>query len=339
MAMSRPTSFAAFKKLHVISLVASLTILSILYTFWGGGLSTISSSNEHYSLSVPTPSNPFNHDDTKTKVAPADTEEYVAFCVAHRNQVRDIPEFLTHHYYHHGIRRFYIMDDRSSPPLSSFNDWGIPRSALSFQYYDKNAQHPDMQTHIYSECQRLYGSLHSWIAFIDADEFFEARGGETLPSILREFDKDESVGALGVNWRLHSSANLTTRPKSMRQSFTTCPVDPEVIPEGEIQGWKDNRLIKSIVKTALFEKPLTPHLFQTLNGTRTVGEHGDIIEYGDGVRQPITRDRIGLHHYTVKSREQFEEKTKNWSMKGWEYWDHIEGLSQVKCDEMTKYKP
>ncbi|KAG0646437.1 Glycosyltransferase family [Hyphodiscus hymeniophilus] len=281
-------------------------------------------------------SSPDAEDEPSTTPNP---DEYVAFCVAHRNQRRDLPEFLNHHYHHHGVRRFYIMDDRSDIPLSSFNDYGIPRSALSFQYYDENAQHPDMQTHIYSECARLYGPHHTWMAFIDADEFFETRGNDTLISLLREFEEYEEVGALGVNWRLHSSANLTERPDSMRKSFTSCVEDPEMLPVEDLPHYKDNRLIKSIVKTSVFEKPLTPHLFQTSSGTYTVGEYGDMIDEGEGIRQPITRDRIALHHYTTKSREQFEEKMESWTMKGWEYWDHIEGLPQVPCDEMTNYSP
>ena len=124
----------------------------------------------------------------------------------------------------------------------------------------------------------------------------------------------------------------------MRQSFTTCVVDPEgyTLPT---TGWKDNRLTKAIVKTSLFDKPLSPHRFGTINGTLTVGEHGDTIDTFDGMRMPITRDRIALHHYTLKSREQFEDKMKNWKDKDWSYWDHIEGLPHEECMEMTKYDP
>ncbi len=326
------TSLSHIKKVQ-IGLVAAL--LAIIYLFYGlKDSASLTIEKSVFSTPLPPSTN-----ETEAGLALVDAEEYVAICVAHRNQVRDLPEFFRHHYHDHGVRRFYIMDDRSDPPLSSLKDFGIPRSALSFQYYDKNAQHPSMQTHIYSECARLYGPQHTWMAFIDADEFIETRAPETLSSILREFDLKTDVGALGINWRLHSSSNLTKRPDSVRKSFTSCPEDAEFIPDANLTGWKDNRLIKSIVKMSFFEKPLTPHLFKTKEGTRTVGEHGDIIEDGDGVRQPITRDRIALHHYTLKSREQFEEKTKNWSDKGWKYWDHIEGLPQVQCEEMTKYDP
>lgn len=337
--MSPPPSFAApFKKFQTILLLASLTCLYLICVI-GHGRYTAPSAADGLLLTTPlTLSNSFNHDSTAKAALLTDESEYVAFCVAHRNQIRDLPEFLNHHYHHHGIRRFYLMDDRSDPPLSSFKDFGIPRSALSFQHYDEKAQHPKMQTHIYSECMRLYGSQHTWMAFIDADEFFETPGDETLTSVLREFDRPD-IGAVGVNWRLHSSANLTSRPESMRKSFTSCVADPEVLPVKNLPVYKDNRLIKSIVKPALYVKPLSPHMFETKNGSRTVGEHGDAIADGDGVRQPITRDRIALHHYTVKSREQFEEKMKSWSDKGWGYWDHIEGLPQTQCTEMTGYEP
>jgi hypothetical protein len=328
-----PLPFASLNSFQFRVLFATLTCLCLIYVIWNGQSSP---ENEHLVAPVSF-SNPFNYYG-KAKPARADTNEDIAFCIATKDQSRDLPEFLIHHHYHHGIRRFYIMDDRSSPPLSSFTNYGIPRSALSFQYYDSKAQHENMQTHIYSECVRLYGPLHTWMAFIDADEFFETRNGETLQSFLKEFEHNETVGAVNVNWRIHSSSGILTRPDSVRQSFTTCVADPEDISTIPT-GWKDNRLTKSIVKTSLFELPLSPHRFGTFNATRTVGENGDAIESFDGMRLPITRDRIALHHYTLKSREQFEEKLQNWKDKDWTYWDHIEGLPHTECKEMTKYEP
>lgn len=351
-AMTVP-SFANLKKGHVLPVAAFLAIFYLVYAFSNTNaftssetiISTFSTTTTTISDKIAEPlSSPTCYPSpAPVPEAPAadSEEEYVAFCVAHRNQRQDLPEFFKHHYHHHGIRRFYIMDDRSWPPLSTFSDYGIPRSALSFQFYDKNAQHPKMQTHIYAECARLYGAHHTWMAFVDADEFFEARRKhETLTSILRELEQEPHIGALGVNWRLHSSANLTTRPDSVRKGFTRCPVDPpEIVTQKTMPKFSDSRMIKSIVRTALFEYPLTPHLFRTRNGTWTVGEKGDRIPEGNGLRQPITRERIALHHYTLKSREQFREKTTQWTDKGWEYWDHIEGLNQTFCGEMAKYNP
>lgn len=45
-----------------------------------------------------------------------DTAEEIAFCLTIKDEYHDLTEWLVHHYNHHNIRRFYIMDDGSSPP-------------------------------------------------------------------------------------------------------------------------------------------------------------------------------------------------------------------------------
>lgn len=49
-----------------------------------------------------------------------DGDEYVAVCIAVKDVANDLVEFFVHHYHHMGIRRFYVMDDGSEPPLSDF---------------------------------------------------------------------------------------------------------------------------------------------------------------------------------------------------------------------------
>lgn len=65
---------------------------------------------------------------------PGDEEEYMSICIAVKNQHLDLLEWFPHYYYHHGIRRFYVMDDGSQPPISILPDYGIPRSAITFTY-------------------------------------------------------------------------------------------------------------------------------------------------------------------------------------------------------------
>ena len=56
-----------------------------------------------------------------------------------------------------------------------------------------------MQAYMYDQCHELYGHKHTWIAYIDADEFFEMVGGKGLVDLLKELAQDRTVGALGVN--------------------------------------------------------------------------------------------------------------------------------------------
>ena len=56
---------------------------------------------------------------------------------------------------------------------------------------------------------------------------------------------------------------------------------------------------------------------------QTVGERGDIAN-SEPFRLPIMRDRIGLHYYVAKSRQEYEEKHRSNEMddpKGEVFWD------------------
>jgi hypothetical protein len=140
------------------------------------------------------------------------TEEYVAICLGVKDQGRDLGEWLTHHYHHVGIKRFYIMDDGSEPPLSTVNlNHSIPESAITFHYQNRSTRAGAMQTVFYSQCNEWHGENHTWIAYIDADEYLEVTSkSETLEDILRSFEPDEMVGALGVNCKLDEDRNTCT---------------------------------------------------------------------------------------------------------------------------------
>lgn len=276
--------------------------------------------------------------------APSDavpTEEYVAICMAVKDQALDLPEFFIHHYHHIGIRRFYVMDDGSQPPLSSVPDYGIPRTALTFDYQDPNARAPghSQQLRIYERCLEKYGEKHTWMAFIDSDEFFETPGNETLRQILTKFNANPKVGALGVNWQMHTSSGLLKRPESARKSFVHCLWDdPE---NGGVNS--NNTHVKSIVKIEKALRPYNPHLWVLKDGAETVGENNDPI-VSEAFRFPITRDRIALHHYAGKSREEYEAKMLRGNAmddpKGEYFWNSLEHyLPHVNCTAMAKYNP
>ncbi|KAL2069136.1 hypothetical protein VTL71DRAFT_15474 [Oculimacula yallundae] len=265
--------------------------------------------------------------------------EPIAVCMSVKDQSADMIEFFVHHYHHMGIRRFYVMDDGSDPPLSSFQYPGIPRTALTFTYQERATRNGYMQLTFYTWCIERYRERHTWIAFIDGDEFLETPGKETLGEVLKSFEDDDTVGAIGINWRMHSSSGLKTRPESVRKSFTSCIYD-DLAHNGDDSA---NSHIKSIVKMSKAGPAINPHKFSTAPGSNTVGENGDVIST-DAWRRPITRKRIGLHHYAVKSRDEFEAKmTRGNGMtdpKGEAFWEEIEyGNPHVNCSEMAAYEP
>jgi len=177
------------------------------------------------------------------------------------------------------------------------------------------------------------------MAFIDSDEFFETPGNETLRQILTKLDANPKVGALGVNWQMHTSSGLLKRPKSARKSFVHCLWDdPE---NGGVNS--NNTHVKSIVKIEKALRPHNPHLWVLKDGAQTVGENNDAI-VSEAFRSPITRNRIALHHYAGKSREEYEAKMHRGNAmddpKGEYFWNSLEHyLPHVNCTAMAKYNP
>ncbi|KAL3417480.1 hypothetical protein PVAG01_10490 [Phlyctema vagabunda] len=266
-------------------------------------------------------------------------EEYVAICICIKDQREELAEFLVHHYHHLGIRRFYIWDDGSEPPLSTIEDLGIPKSVVTFNYQERETRKQRMQTIFYNKCLKTYGAKHHWMAFIDADEYMEVTSqNETLREILEEFEKFDNIGGLGVSWRMHTSAGFIKQQPSTRKAFTTCIFDgPE---HGEVTS--DNHLVKSIVRPSKTDRAGNPHWFYMKDKALTVGEHWDEV-VNVSRRADITRDRLAVHHYALKSRDEYELKMQRGSgqsnHKGWDFWNRIESLPTVECTEMARFNP
>ena len=275
---------------------------------------------------------------------PADDEEYLSLCLAIKNQPGDLDEFLTHYYYHHGIRRFYVMDDGSEPPLSYTPNFGtppfaVPRSAVTFTYIPQFSDRPQPFQHtIYEDyCIGNFGERHTWMGFFDTDEFLEMRGETTLVDWLHEWEDNDTVGALSVNWITHNSAGRQKRPQSdTRKGFGRCVVNG---PAG-YNAEEENSHVKTFAKTALFEGVNSVHNMRTAFGTVSVGEKGDECTIK---RSPITHDMWALHHYSVKSHEQFLEKQQRGSPNNHhaveDFWDMIEGADDYECPELAAYVP
>ncbi|KAL8832884.1 MAG: hypothetical protein Q9170_004704 [Blastenia crenularia] len=321
---SRKSKWMSAITLLIFSTLLALTVRSKTDTKWRDFISSRpkSDGSSKNSGMQPPPSLPS-----------PDNEEYIAFCLNVRDQYRDLPEFLQHHYHHHGIRRFYIMDHASKPPLST-QTYGIPSSATTFEYFYNTDIEGKGQYRTYNECNRRFGDRHTWIGYLDLDDYLQMTGHETLVEFLQSFHHNQKIGAVAVNWRTHTSSGLNRRPpEGNRKALTECIIDDPK---------QDNRYIKSFVKTEYYKNTISSRMFALNNDTITVGENGDKIKAP--WRVPITRDRWALHHYGVKSKEQYEEtgyRVKNGMEEpvDMKEWNHIEDMDHVECPELSKYDP
>ncbi|ERS98563.1 hypothetical protein HMPREF1624_05348 [Sporothrix schenckii ATCC 58251] len=272
---------------------------------------------------------------------PAPPDKYISICLAVKDQRLDLPEFLRHHYYNMGVGHFFIMDDGSEPPLSELTDeeLTIPRDAVEFHYFRPDQHVQWMQYTMYNTCKNV-ASNHSsvnttWMAFIDADEFIDAPGPQTLREVLEDFGRIEAIGGVALNWRVHTSGGHLTRQPSVISAFTECIYDD---PEHNGND-TNNRHVKSIVKLKHMVQPRNPHSFILTPNHFSVGENGDVVE--SHLRAPITRDRLAIHHYALKSKAEFEDKMSRGSgmshHNGWSVWDNYEKMPHEPCEEMLRW--
>lgn len=98
---------------------------------------------------------------------------------------------------------------------------------------------------------------------------------------------------------------------------------------------------KSFVRTAYFDSFATVHNFNLSSSKVTGGEYGDVVN--SHLRSPVTRDRIVLHHYTVKSKEDLEDKLTRGDVQNnpriWWWWDKYEQSLRADCPGLANYYP
>jgi len=95
------------------------------------------------------------------------------------------------------------------------------------------------------------------------------------------------------------------------------------------------------VKTEFHTGFVSVHEAQLAGNTQTVGEDG--IPCSAARRDPPTKNRIALHHYALKSREEYQQKidrsNANDDPKDWAFWDSVESQAGVPCEQMANYEP
>jgi hypothetical protein len=152
----------------------------------------------------------------------------------------------------------------------------------------------------------------------------DGQSKRNIPELLREY---EEFGGLVVNWRVFGSSGHKTRPQnaSTLEAYTAC------IPDSSNS---QNRLVKSIVNVP-HVKGISRDVHHVLYkpGFFAVNE---LKQRRAGARsEPVSVTRFVLHHYCVKSKEEFMQKqargSGNGRSKGMRFWSTIEKQSTGTC--------
>jgi hypothetical protein len=258
---------------------------------------------------------------------------YVAMCLVVKNQNADLPEWVQYHSYI-GVRKFYIYDHGSTPPAFQSLQRYIQTGLVEYKYYvghHSGAVIPRLfentgQGYGFAECINSAKHRHRWLAFIDADEFLVIKDPEISKQNINNFLADfEAHPGLAVNWVTFGSAGHLTRPTgSTLTQYTKC-----------FPGSHKNELhIKTIANTAFLTGiNSNPHYFSFAHGKLPVTENLEPVPAAHSARH--SSNRIALHHYTVKSLEDYKKKVKrgggSGAVKNMHYIVSVDALAKEEC--------
>lgn len=149
----------------------------------------------------------------------------------------------------------------------------------------------ELQMVAYNHCLDTFGHLHTWIAFVDADEFIVLRKHESIVSLLNEHCQS---GALCLNWYFFGSSgylHYTAEPVLSRFMLREAGV---------------NEHVKTIVKTSDAVRMLNPHFLELKLGCVQRDTSGRQFYGAFNFDGPT--DVAVINHYFTKSRDEFDRK-------------------------------
>jgi glycosyltransferase involved in cell wall biosynthesis len=197
-----------------------------------------------------------------------------------------------------------LQDHNSSTPLSStIGDWIRSGVVVYNMFAGHHLTRPRKvfknsgQGFAFQDCLLRSRGRHKWLAFVDADEYLVLTGeNKNITSLLKEY---EQFGGLAVNWRVFGSSRHVARPNlPVLQAYT------QSIPD-ELNS--DNIHVKHIVNMRFPARiSSTPHTFMYVRGKYAVTEQ--FRKCGTPFCSPVSVARIAVHHYLLKSEEEFRAK-------------------------------
>lgn len=222
------------------------------------------------------------------------TAPRIALCAIVRNEIRGLVEWLAH-YKALGFHDILIYDNASDDGTSDM-----------LRVLDEAGEllHLDWPHAVGARPQRLaydHARRHSdadWIAFFDADEFLVLHQDASIAGFIARFP--DEVSAIALNWVVFGSGGQQVwRPRPVTERFTDAlPADA-----GE------SHTVKAIARRTRLAG-IGIHRVSVAAGRYVMASGQDAAFRG--LTASVARDVTvaALHHYAVKSLEEFGEKRR-----------------------------
>jgi hypothetical protein len=147
----------------------------------------------------------------RTKTRPGDPPPaYLSICAIYRDEADYLAEWVEFHRLV-GVERFFLYnnfsEDHHRDVLAPYVEEGVV-TIQDWPVLDGRVG----QIPAYNDCLRWHRHDSRWIAFLDLDEFLFSPGGESLPSVLADY---EQWPAVAVRWAMFGTSGHKTRPPGL----------------------------------------------------------------------------------------------------------------------------
>lgn len=193
-----------------------------------------------------------------------------------------------------GVDHFFIADngstDGSSEMLREFDSQGLI-TLIDFPSEDGVAP----QLPAYKKILSKADGITEWIAFIDADEFFNIKDNVNLKEFISCVPED--IGAIAVNWAIYGSSGRNLPGDGLVNERFTSRAE---------KSFGVNSHYKSILKMkSLTSEIFNPHHFELKDSFSYVNTKFEPLisheKHGKGLSNTIVWENVRLNHYVVKS--------------------------------------
>ena len=206
-----------------------------------------------------------------------------AVCVIVKNEGPYLDEWLRYHL-RLGFDHIYVYNNAPDEDGYDTAPYGDRVSVTPFPGSGR-------QIPAYDHCLERCRGRHTWLAFIDADEFVVLRRHGSVGELLAEHCRS---GALCLNWYVFgSSGEKGYRPKPVRQRFRR-------------RGREVHHHVKSIVRVDDAMFMINAHVAELYLGCWARDTSGKAVTGASNPGGPT--DVAVIHHYFTKSLGEFVRK-------------------------------
>ena len=239
-----------------------------------------------------------------------------AVCAIAKNEAPYLSEWVAFHLLQ-GASEFIVFDNESTDSTKETLQRLAKHAPIRVMDWSGSDFHI-MQRSAYLSGARELADRADWVAFIDIDEFLFSSKFRSLPDELDAFGPE--VGAIAVGHRVFgSSGERGYRPDFVTSRFVRCagPDNPQ------------GRWFKTIARPSRVLEFDSAHSVVLIDGNYLFSDHTpltrDDMNWHPGHAGRVVQGAISLHHYMVKSREEFHGKQERFAGKNLEH-RHTDGF-------------